>query len=265
MKPGSFEHLRLLIEASNAAYEYRKKYIADPDYVKISTDELLSDARGEGDAKLLKEKLERSQLSELLPHENAAEDPGDTTYYCISDSEGNCVSCIQSNYMGFGSGIVPEGTGINLQNRGSYFSLEKGHHNCLEPRKRTFHTLCASLTKKGDRPYLLFGSMGGDIQPQIHLQVISRILDFDTDVQQAIEDPRWCKPGTIYENLQTILAESRFDRKVINQLRGIGYLIQTDHELSSAFGHAQAIKIDGKSGAMLGGADPRGDGLALGI
>ena len=264
MKLDSFEHLRLLIEASNTAYEYRKKYIADSDYVKISTNELLSEARGESDAKLLKEKLERSQLSEFLPHENA-KDPGDTTYFCISDSENNCVSCIQSNYMGFGSGIVPEGTGINLQNRGSYFSLEKDHHNSLQPRKRTFHTLCASLTKKDDRPYLLFGSMGGDIQPQIHLQVISRILDFDTDVQQAIEDPRWCRPGTIYENLQTILVESRFVRRVINQLRAIGYPIQTDHELSSAFGHAQAIKIDDKSGAMFGGADPRGDGLALGV
>ena len=145
--------------------------------------------------------------------------------------------------MGFGSGIVPEGTGINLQNRGCYFSLDKSHHNSLEPRKRTFHTLCASLTMRGDDPYLLFGTMGGDIQPQIHMQAISSILDFDTDVQQAIEDPRWCKPGTIYENAQTILFESRYDKKLIHQPEESG-LSCSDRRLVVIYLRARASHKD---------------------
>ena len=136
MKLGSLEYLRTLIETSEIAYEYRRKYIADPDYMKVSVRELLDAGKARKEAEALHEKLGRSTLADFsAPDESKKKESGDTTYFCIVDSDHNCVSCIQSNYMGFGSGIVPEGTGINLQNRGCYFSLDKSHHNSLEPKE----------------------------------------------------------------------------------------------------------------------------------
>ncbi|MHB8568529.1 MAG: gamma-glutamyltransferase [Nitrososphaerales archaeon] len=261
----STEYTRLMIEASRIAYGYRDRYITDIDSMTVKPSELLDHVLLEKDSLELREKLEGKDKLDSKSYVEKAKEDGDTTYYCIVDKDHNCVSCIQSLYFGFGSGFVPEGTGIILQNRGSYFSLNREHHNVLAPRKRTFHTLCASLTTKDDNPFLLFGSMGGDVQPQIHQQVISSVLDFGTDIQQAIEDPRWTKQGTIYESMDEIHFESRYSSKTISELKRLGYVIKMEQALWPSSGHAQGITIDSESGVLTGGADPRGDGLALGI
>src|SRR5437899_8159605 len=112
-------------------------------------------------------------------------------YLCTADKEGNVVSLIQSLYNGFGSGVVGGDTGVLLQNRGSYFSLDPRHVNYLQPGKRTMHTLTPAMVLKGGSPYVALGTMGGDAQPQIHVQLLSAILDFGLNVQQAISAPRW--------------------------------------------------------------------------
>ncbi len=265
MKLQSTEYTQMMIEISKIAYSYRNRYITDPEYMSIKPSEILELDSIEGDFERLGTKL-RAENASIDQFGLPEKEDGDTTYYCIADQDGNCVSCIQSLYFGFGSGFVPEGTGIVMHNRGSYFSLDRKHHNALMPRKRTFHTLCASLTTTEEgEPYLLFGSMGGDIQPQIHQQVISSVLDFGTDIQQAIEDPRWARPGTIYENLDAIHFESRYPEVVVSQLKSRGYSIKYEAELSALMGHAQGIVIDPATKILSGGADPRGDGLALGI
>src|SRR2546423_72505 len=119
------------------------------------------------------------------------EQEGDTMYLCTADKEGNVASLIQSLYNGFGSGVVGGDTGVLLQNRGSYFSLDPRHVNYLQPGKRTMHTLTPAMVLKDSKPYLVLGSMGGDAQPQIHVQLLSAILDFGMNVQQAISAPRW--------------------------------------------------------------------------
>lgn len=263
MEPGSAEHTQLMIEVSKIAYKYRNKYITDPSYMSIKPSELLQLDLLKADLQYLKAFHENANSNMRLPLSN--KEDGDTTYYCVVDKDQNCVSCIQSLYFGFGSGFIPEGTGIIVHNRGSYFTLNRKHHNALVPRKRTFHTLCASLTTKNDQPRLLFGSMGGDIQPQIHEQVISAFIDHGTDIQQAIEDPRWAIPGTIYENLQPIHFESRYSQATLTEMKRLGYSIEMEPPLAPLCGHAQGISIDSEKGVFMGGADPRGDGLALGI
>src|SRR6266513_680746 len=119
------------------------------------------------------------------------EKDGDTMYLCVADNKGNVVSLIQSLYNGFGSGIIGGNTGVLLQNRGSYFSLDPRHVNYLQPGKRTMHTLTPAMVLKNGTPYIALGTMGGDAQPQIHVQLLSAMLDFGLNVQQAISAPRW--------------------------------------------------------------------------
>jgi len=196
------------------------------------------------------------------PGAPASADPGDTTYFSVADSEGNCISMIQSNYMGFGSGVVPEGTGIVLQNRGCYFSLDPNHHNRLEPSKRTFHTLCACIGLVEERPLFSIGEMGGDIQPQVHVQLITNLVDRDMNIQAAIDSPRWCIPGTIYESPKSIQCEEGLFQN-IGKSRISDLEVQKLQYWSSATGHAQGV-LYLKEG-ISAGADPRGDGAAVGF
>ena len=148
---------------------------------------------------------------------------------------------IQSNYMGFGSGIVPGGTGLVLHNRGTYFSLERAHHNSLAPGKRTFHTLCASLGERDGETLFALGTMGGDVQPQVHVQLLTKILDYGTELQEAISAPRWIIPCTIYEQPSIIW----FEKGLVpsRDLPGDLKIKQLDG-LSSLAGHANAVYFD---------------------
>ncbi len=167
----------------------RAKWIADPSFVPFPSEFISKEHAME---------ILDSHRSSSKNERQSAND-GDTTYFAVADREGNCVSMIQSNYMGFGSGIVPSGTGLVLHNRGTYFSLERTHHNSLAPGKRTFHTLCASLGERDGETLFALGTMGGDVQPQVHVQLLTEILDYGIELQEAISAPRWIIPGTIYE------------------------------------------------------------------
>lgn len=233
-----------------SAYSERSRWITDPEYLSIP------------DSVLSKEHAADLMGQEITTDKNAGlKDRGDTTYFTVADSEGNAVSFIQSNYMGFGSGIVPDGTGFVMQNRGCYFTLDEKHHNSLKPGKRTFHTLCASMGEKDGDLLFSLGTMGGDIQPQIHVQLIRHMVDEGMDPQLALDSPRWAMPFTIYEKPSQGLFESSLGE---NEISALNRILQSRkiEGFSSQFGHAQAIMVL-PGGVIEGGADPRGDGLAI--
>jgi gamma-glutamyltranspeptidase/glutathione hydrolase len=255
------EYLHLLLEAKKLAFADRDRYISDPDFVDIPLDRLLS-----------KEYAAR-QRAHIDPERAAvqvrpgAELEGDTIYLCAVDGEGNAVSLIQSLFFGFGCGVVAGETGILLQNRGSYFSLDPAHVNYLQPGKRTMHTLTPAMAFKNDQPVIVFGTMGGDAQPQIHVQMLSNMLDFGMNPQAAISAPRWRSGFFTGEEggiAETVSAENRIAPETLAALAAKGHHIEVEEGWTSSMGHAQAIVIDRERGVLAGGADPRADGLALG-
>jgi len=240
-----------IIRSGITSYKWRNKHITDPEHLIMPSDFLTKKYAGD---------LLHKQLR-LNNNNTENTDPGDTTYFSICDSEGNSVSVIQSNYMGFGSGIMPKSLGFVLQNRGSYFSLESSHHNALKPGKRTFHTLCAAMVEKdGDFRYSL-GTMGGDIQPQIHVQILRNLIDRGLDPQLSLDMPRWAFPGTIYENPNTLIYENDLSSMIQGKMFA-GLNIKNIGRYSSQTGHAQITALT-DSGSAMGGSDPRGDGVAI--
>jgi gamma-glutamyltranspeptidase len=240
----------VMIETCLRAYEQRAKSIADPERLPLPADFLTKRFA----ASLLSKSAVTSTNSWVKKPQ------GDTTYFAVADSEGNCVSVIQSNYMGFGSGLVPRQTGIVLHDRGCYFSLDRSHHNSLAPRKRTFHTLCASLGERDGETLFAIGSMGGDVQPQIQAQLMTQVLDFNVDLQRAVDRPRWIIPMTIYEPPSVIYSEPGALGSS-GPYAGLG--VVPLEGLSSMCGHAQVVYRT-KAG-LFGAADPRGDGAAVGF
>lgn len=181
---GSADYYHLLIEATKQAFADRDRYLSDPDFVKIPLDWLLSEKHG-------KDQAARIRMDEAATSVTPLDPKGDTVWLGVIDADGNAVSLIQSIYHDFGSGIVAGGTGVLLQNRGSFFSLDPAHVNHLEPRKRTLHTLNPAMLFKDGKPYLLYGTMGGEGQPQTQAAVVTRIVDFGMSPQDAIIGPRW--------------------------------------------------------------------------
>ncbi len=239
-----------LINLGLKAYAERDRHITDPEYHSLPSD-------------FLTENYAESilQSKEIPRIGTEGKKQGDTTYFCIADSDGNAVSVIQSNYMGFGSGIVPEGTGFVLQNRGSYFSLNPDHHNHFEPKKRTFHTLCASMIEKDREFKASIGTMGGDIQPQVHIQLFVNYLR-SMNPQTSLDRARWAFPYTIYEKPHKLIYEYR-DQET--SFSGISVPLKKEFVgISSQFGHAQIVQA-GIKGTVLGGADPRGDGISISV
>ncbi|MHB8572571.1 MAG: gamma-glutamyltransferase family protein [Candidatus Dormibacteria bacterium] len=180
-------------------------------------------------------------------------EPGDTTYLCAADSSGMLVSLIQSNYMGVGSGVVIEGLGINLQNRGASFSLEKGHPNQLRGGRRTRHTLIPAMAARGGAPSLVFGSMGGDGQPQIHVNLLAGLVDRGQDPQSAVDAPRVIcgLPGS-----RSLAYEPGFPSEGLAAAAELGFE-PVAAERGGQFGHAQVIRLE--QGDYAGGADSRAD------
>jgi gamma-glutamyltranspeptidase/glutathione hydrolase len=178
------------------------------------------------------------------------------------------VSFIQSNYGGFGSGLAVGGFG--LQNRGAYFSLDPSHVNRLEPGKRTLHTIMAAMVCRGGLPWLLFGAVGGDTQPQTHVQVLTNIIDHGMNIQEAIEAPRFVLGEQEGGDLNRLRLEDRFDTVTIEGLAALGYGPEIARSLegrpgfASGFGLGHGIVIDQNTGARFGGADPRWDAYAIG-
>jgi gamma-glutamyltranspeptidase/glutathione hydrolase len=191
------------------------------------------------------------------------EPKGDTIWLGTADRDGNCVSLIQSIFHDFGSGIVPGGTGVLLQNRGSYFSLDPKHVNCLMPGKRTFHTLTPAMLFKDGRPWLIYGSMGGEGQPQTQTALVTRIIDFGMTPQEAISAPRWLYGRSWGAASNDIKIEGRVPAPVTEELARRGHPVNIVDDYIDIMGHAGAILLH-ENGVMQGGNDPRSDGQAAG-
>jgi gamma-glutamyltranspeptidase len=190
---------------------------------------------------------------------------GDTVYVAAVDSCGNAASLIQSLYGAFGSCVVAGNTGVILQNRGAYFSLDRNHPNRLEPGKIPLHTLIASMAKRDGKLWSVLGCMGADGQPQIQLQLYSAMIDFGLDIQEAIEMPRFLSGRfALGEARDTLHIESRFPEATIDALGRRGHTINRWEAWNEMAGHAHGITIDRRNGTLSGGAHPRSDGAAIG-
>lgn len=257
IKEGSEAYYHMLVEAIKLAFIDRDEYLTDPTFADIPLHKLLSKERGA--------ELAESVASNLLAQELQPLDAkGDTVWFGVVDREGNAVSFIQSIYHEFGSGIIPRGTGVLLQNRGSFFSLDENHINCLTPRKRTFHTLNPAMLLKNGRPALVYGTMGGEGQPQTQAMLVTRIIDYGMSVQAAIEAPRFLYGRTWGASSNTLKVEGRINEDIQEKLAALGHEIEVLADFTDIMGHAGAIWIDEETGVKFGGADPRGDGAALG-
>jgi oxamate amidohydrolase len=251
----SYQYYHLLIESLKLSFQDRNKYLTDPDFHKIPMDHLLSKSY----AKELAETI-------CLDHTNAITTQSvgnDTAYAAVVDDQGNAVSFIQSIYFEFGSGIVAKDTGIILQNRGSFFSLDQDHVNCLEPQKRTFHTLMPAMSFKDGKPIVLYGTQGGEGQPQTQTVIITRMLDYGVDPQTAINEPRFVWGRTWGNTTEELKIEGRVSKEVRDKLKQSGHLVKCVEDFDDIMGHANAILIDSQ-GFLHGGVDPRSDGAAIG-
>ncbi len=232
------------LEAMKMAFADAFRYVTDPDHMELDYHRLLDPAYGARRAG------EMGAAAGIYTH--AVPPKSGTVYLCCADGEGNMVSFIQSNYMGFGSGVVVGGTGVSLQNRGRDFSLRAGDANCLKPGKRTYHTIIPGFLMRDGQPVGPFGVMGGYMQPQGHVQVVMNYVDFGLDPQQALDAPRW---QWMRDN--TVTVETRFDMELARQLGRLGHKITTDLSTPS-FGRGQMIvRLD--NGVLVGGTESRTD------
>lgn len=249
-------YLHLLIEAVKVAFADASKYVVDPDFVDIPLKELLSKPYAEQRRQFIDNKMASQGVK---PGEMNIR--GDTVYLAVTDEQGNSVSFINSLYQAFGSGIVVGDTGICLQNRGSLFSLEASHPNCIEPHKRPYHTIIPAMVFKDGRLFLTFGVMGGFMQPQGHIQLLLNIVDFGMDVQAALDAPRF---RYIQDNQCTF--EPGIPPTVLKELTNKGHhIIEINDPYYQEFGGGQAIMVHPATKAFIAGSDPRKDGCAIGV
>ena len=258
---GSAEHIHHFVEAKKIAYADRAKYYADPDFNKIPTKYLISKKYAEKRRKEI-DTLKSSKSVTAGKLENV-----DTIYLTTSDQEGNMVSLIQSNYRGMGSGMVPPGLGFMLQDRGELFSLEEGHFNVYEPRKRPFHTIIPAFITKDGSPWVSFGLMGGAMQPQGHAQIVMNLIDFKMNLQEAGDAPRIRHSsddqptGGKMTDGGKIYLESGFNYESIRRLMKFGHKVGFD---LGSFGGYQGIQLDKKNKVYYGASESRKDGNAAG-
>ena len=258
---GSAEYLHLLTETKKLAFEDRARYYADPAFSKVPVAQLISDKYAAERRKLIDEK----RASKVLPAGKI--EAGNTIYLTVADKFGNMVSLIQSNYRGMGSGMCPTGLGFILQDRGEMFTLEEGHANCYAPGKRPFHTIIPAFITKNGKPYISFGVMGGDMQPQGHVQIVVNLIDFRMNLQEAGDAPRMhhinsSEPtGEQMTDGGILLLENGFRWEEIQKLLNMGHVIQWD---LGGYGGYQAIMWDEKNKVWFGASESRKDGQAAG-
>jgi gamma-glutamyltranspeptidase / glutathione hydrolase len=254
--------IHLGIEASKLAMADRDVTLCDPEFREIPIARLLD----KGYAAELARRIDPSRAA-AAPAATAPRGGG-TVYLAVVDAAGNAVSLIQSNYMGFGSGVVDPDTGIHYQNRGSHFSLDARRRNVLEPGKRPLHTLMPGMLFRGNEPapWVVLGSMGGDAQPQIHAQVVSALVDRGADIATAVGGPRWfVEPREHYAPPVDVLIEPRFEAGVLEGLAALGHPVTSAEPFDGSLGHCHAIElVDGgprDSGSLAAATDPRSAGL----
>lgn len=244
------DRIHLFAEATKRAFEDGHQYITDPEYESIpplNTQSYAKQRAADIDSTVA------TNVSFGVPDSNAED--ADTVLVCAADGAGNVVSFINSRFMGFGSGIVAGDTGIALQNRGASFSLNPEHPNRLEPGKRPFHTLMPGLVKFDANDWAAFGVVGGYMQPQGHVQVLSNIIDYGMDLQRALDVPRWR-----YREDGALAIESRFPAHIQSKLARRSH--DPCVEIPAMFGGAQIARF--RNGVLLGASEPRTDGMALG-
>ena len=249
--PQGTVELHKKLEVMQLAYADLKRYVADPRVSKVPTQGLISKQYAAERAKLIDPNKARCDYGAGTPFGS------DTTYLTTVDRKGNIVSWINSNFSGFGSGVVVRGMGFPLQNRGALFVLEPGHPNVLAGRKRPFHTIIPAFMEKGDQ-HIGFGIMGGYNQPLAHAQFVSNLVDYGMNVQGALSAPRF----TVGSDFCHILIESRVKPDVIDQLRAKGHTLEVRKEYSSLMGRGQAILHDSAKKMNFAASDPRADGSA---
>ena len=255
------DHVHLLVQAKQIAYHDRDRWLADPRFASVPLGRLISKSHADERRALIDAK--RALPWDKVPSEGSLK--GDTVYVAAVDAEGNAASLIFSLYGVFGSGVTCGATGVVLQNRGAYFSLDPAHANRLEPRKVPLHTLIASLAFKGSRLWAALGCMGADGQPQIHLQAYVAMIDFGRDIQEAVSLPRWLSGRfALGEARDTLHIEARYPRETIDELARRGHPLDRWGDWNELAGHAHGITIDPQSGLRAGGFDPRSDGAAIG-
>lgn len=254
---GSADYYHLIIEATKEAFADRDKYLTDPAFSKIPLKFLLSRQHGIDQANRISMKVAEHNIKPLDPK-------GDTIWLGVVDKDGNAVSLNQSIYYDFGSAIVPKNTGVLLQNRGSFFSLDPENINHLEPGKRTFHTLNPAMILKNGKPILLYGTMGGEGQPQTQAAIATRIIDFGMSPQDAINAPRWLYGRTWGDASNNVQVEGRIPDSVTDELIKRGQPVKVVEDYTDTMGHAGAIWIDPVTSVRYGATDPRSDGLAAG-
>ena len=261
----SEETLHVMTEAKKLVFEDRAKYYADMKYFKVPLTGLLNK-----DYAKERNKLIGDSAAKRVDAGNPAMYQGDTIYLTTADKEGNMVSLIQSNYRGMGSGVVVPGLGFVFQDRGQLFSLDENHANAYQPNKRPFHTIIPAFVMKDGKPFISFGLMGGAMQPQGHVQIVTNIIDFGMSLQEAGDATRWqhygsTEPteaeGKTLTSSGVLALESDIPYQTIRSLMNRGHKIQFD---LGGYGGYQAIMYDAKEKVYYGASESRKDGQAVG-
>ncbi|MGE3180558.1 MAG: gamma-glutamyltransferase [Phycisphaerae bacterium] len=285
---GSAAYLHHCLEAKKLAYEDRARFYADMDYYGVDLQHLLSDeyaatrralidadrAAAQYPAGQIRVMLDASaamkeragaSAASLKDADNRLRD-GDTIYLTVADKDRNMVSLIQSNYRGFGSGLCPP-LGFCFQDRGALFTLEENHPNTYAPGKRPFHTIIPGFITKEGKPHISFGVMGGDMQPQGHVQIVTNLIDFEMNLQEAGDAARWYHTGsseptgTTMSDGGTVALERGFDADVREKLAKMGHALK---DMRGPFGGYQAILYDAENDVYIGASESRKDGMAAG-
>ena len=257
---GSARHLHLVNEAKKLAFEDRARFIADPEFSNLPLNKLLS------------KPYASTRRDQINPNKAGSYSAGiknhsETIYLTVADQWGNMVSLIQSNYRGMGSGMVPPGLGFMLQDRGCLFSLEPGAANEYAPGKRPFHTIIPAFVTRDQKPWLSFGVMGGDFQPQGHVQILMNLIDFNMNLQEAGDAPRFAHTGSSSptgEEAQLpgeIMVEDGIPYKTVRKLMQMGHKVSFD---LGGYGGFQGIMYDPKRQVYIGASESRKDGQAAG-
>ena len=258
---GSPGHVHAFVEAKKLVFEDRAKFYSDPAFNKLPIKQLISKKYADERRKLVDSK----RASKNIPAGQIS--AGDTIYLTTADSEGNMVSLIQSNYHGFGSGLTPPKLGFALQNRGALFTFEKGHFNIYEPGKRPFHTIIPAFVTRNGKPWLSFGVMGGDMQPQGHVQILMNLIDFGMNLQEAGDAPRIRHFGSSSPRGEKMTSggevrlETGFPAKTVAALKKMGHKLKVQ---GGGHGGYQAILWDSENKVYFGASESRKDGQAAG-